>query len=230
MPVIPVYKHRGTIIPVQNARKAQAYQCPWTGKIVATKRAYVKHLQQLRTTRMHSRAKQIRWQRLGEDLWNQTSFENIVQWVELHPEWFLDNAKNRGFHNERDRFDQIRSEFSIRITYLDLKWSNNISNSHSCPRTGVTNWMRSNDKPLGYPGWTGRIEYVISHELPGFGDLFRGIGINTGTGGGDGTKYGYDVRFFADDWPGLSKGQTWATLKGTQHQPVKIGKSRLSRD
>jgi hypothetical protein len=231
MPAIQAYKHKGKIIPVDQAKKGRAYLCPWTGKIVANKQTYIKHLRELRATRMHRRARRLRWQRLGEDLWNQTSFENVVRWVELHPEWFLNNAQKQGFQNDRVHYDAIRSDFSIEINYLDLRWSESVSNSHSCPHNGVTNWGgRNENAPRGYPGWTGRIEYCLSHELPGFGDIMQGTRIHTGSGTVDGgIHFRYEVKFFADDWPGLSKGRVWETLKGTEQQPVRIGKSGYLR-
>ena len=231
MPAIQAYKHNGKIIPVADAKLGRAYVCPWTRELYSTKRAYVKHLKELRVTRMHSRARANRWQRLGEDLWNQTSFEKIIKWVELHPEWFLDNAKRNGFYGSAKQFDSVRDSFSIKITYLDLYWDDNVSNTHDCPHNGVTNWSGTDkNAPRGYPGWRGRIEYEISHELPGFGsDLMEGTRIYTGTGGGGGENYGYSVSFFADDWPGLVKGQTWETLKGTSMKRVQIGTSRYFR-
>ena len=232
MPAIKAYKHKGTIIPVDQAKLGKAYQCPWTGKIVSTKKSYVKHLSELRSSRMHRRARANRWQRLGEDLWNQMSFEKIVEWVELHPEWFLDAAQRRGFRRDQDRYDRVRSEFSVRVTYLDLRWSNSVSNSHSCPHTGVTNWgAEKENAPRGYPGWQGHIEYELSHELPGFGsDLMEGTRIHIGTGGStNSTNYGFDVKFFADDWPGLAKGHVWEALKGTDFNSVNIGKKKYFR-
>jgi len=231
MPAIRAYKHKGKIIPVDQAKLGKAYQCPWTGKIVGTKQTYVKHLRELRSSRMHRRARANRWQRLGEDLWDQTSFEKIVAWIELHPEWFLDAAQRGGFYGDRDRYDRVRSEFSIRITLLDLSWNNHLSNTHSCPHNGVRNWGREEGKPTGYPGWRGRIEYELSHELPGFGsDLMNGTRIHTGTGGSiNGTNFGFSVEFFADDWPGLQKGQTWKTLQGSDMNQVRLGKPRYFR-
>lgn len=227
MPAIQAYKHKGAIVPVDQAKKGRAYQCPWTGKIIATKKSYVKHLRELRTTRMHRRARQLRWQRLGEDLWNQTSFEKIVRWVELNSEWFLDNAQRQSFADEQKFYDQIRKNFSVRITYLHLVWRDCVSNSHSCPHNGIMNWTRKEDMPMGYSGWQGRIEYELSHELPGFGsDLMKDTRIHTGTGGSvDGIKYSYEVRFFADDWPGLIKGKVFEALKGSSMNIVTIDKS-----
>ena len=206
MPAIKAYKHQGKIIPVEQARIGRAYRCPWTDELYSTKPAYVKHLKTLRATRMHRRARENRWQRLGEDLWNQPSFEKIVQWVELHPEWFLDNARRRGFSSDAKRYDSVRDAFTVKITYLDLHWSDRVSNSHDCPHNGVINWGgRKEGAPRGYPGWQGRIEYQTSHDLPGFGsDLMEGTRVHTGTGGGtSNNRYGFRVSFFADDWPGL---------------------------
>lgn len=44
MPAIKVYKsgQKGVLIPVSEAKVAAGYQCPWTGKLYATKKSYVK--------------------------------------------------------------------------------------------------------------------------------------------------------------------------------------------
>jgi hypothetical protein len=46
----------------------------------------------------------------------------------------------------------------------------------------------------------------MSHDI-GFGsNVMKGLGIHTGTGGGtDNNRYGYDVRFFDSDWPGIAE-------------------------
>lgn len=231
MPAIQAYKHKGKLIPVDEAKIGRAYRCAFTGTLFGTKAAYVKHLKVLRQERMWRNARHNRWQRKMEDLWNQTSFEKIVRWIELNPDEFWYNAQKRGFAGDRDRYERVRGEFSVRITYLDLRWSDSVSNTHSCPHNGVTNWSsRDDDKPKGYPGWQGRIEYELSHDLPGFGcDLMIGTRIHTGTGGGNGTNYGFDVCFFADDWPGLAKGQVWDALKGSITNRVQYGKPRYFR-
>lgn len=214
------------MIPIDKAKIHSGYQCPWSHELFSTKRSYVKHLKNLRTTRMHRRARQLRWGRLGEELWNQTSFEKIVHWVELHPEWFLDNLKQRCWNHDRKFYERIHSDFSVRITYLDLYWSDSVSNAHSCPHNGETNWGgRKPNVPRGYHGWTGRIEYQLSHDIPSFGsDVMEGSRIHTGTGGGiNENRYGFSVSFFADDWPGLQKNQTWEILKGTDMNHILIG-------
>jgi len=207
MPKIQVYKHDGVMIPIDLAKTAKAYSCPWTNRIFSTKHVYVSHLTKLRKERMHHNARDKRWRKLGEDLHSQSSFEKIIQWCELHPEWFLDNAKRRDWPDRRKYYEKIRQDFCFQITYLDLRWSDLVSNSHSSPLNGVTNWGSEDDLPKGYPGWAGRIEWKCSHDLPCFGsNIVDGTGIHIGTGGGTGgNRYGFSVRFFADDWPGLGK-------------------------
>lgn len=213
MPAIQVYKSGATMIPVDNAKKAKAYICPWTGDLYATKRSYVSHLKRLRTDRMHRRARQLRHQRRLEDMWSQPDFDSVVRWIHLHPEVFWENAKRRGWHSDGSRWDKIRDTFEVKITHLRLTYSDHVSNSHSCPRNGVTNW--GGDKklkdgtpaPRGYPGFSGSIGLHMPVEPLSFAsNVFEGTGIHTGTGGGGGGGYyRYEVKFFLDDWPGIAE-------------------------
>ena len=69
MPAIQVYKskEKGVMVPVQEAKIAKAYQCPWTGKLYASKKSYVKHLSDLRTSRLHKNARYKLMQKKKED-------------------------------------------------------------------------------------------------------------------------------------------------------------------
>jgi hypothetical protein len=212
MPAIQVYKSGATMIPVDEAKKAKAYICPWTNDLFSTKRGYVSHLKRLREDRMHRRAKQIRFQRKLEDMWNQPDFDAIIKWIHLHPEVFWENAKRRGWGSDSPKWDKIRDSFTITIQHLSLSYSDRISNSHNCPHNGVTNW--GGDKklkdgtpaPKGYPGFSGRITFKTSHEPFSFAsNILEGTRIHTGSGGGGGDNvYSYDVKFFLDDWPGIA--------------------------
>lgn len=212
MPAIQVYKSGSTMIPVDTAKKAKAYICPWTNNLYATKRSYVSHLKRLRTDRMHRRAKQLRHYRKLEDLWNQPDFDSVVRWIHLNPEVFWENGKRNGWHSDGPRWDKIRDSFTVKITGLNLTYSDTVSNSHDCPHNGVTNW--GGDKtladgtpaPRGYPGFSGRIELTMPVEPLSFcSDVFEGTRIHTGTGGGGGNgNYGYEVKFFLADWPGIA--------------------------
>lgn len=213
MPKIKAYKgDRGNIIPMDEAKVGTAYRCPWTNAVFGTKKGYVNHLRELRRNHIHANVRRAIVERQKQDLWSQPTFGDVISWVERHPEFFFDNAVGLGGHGRQDRIATYRDKFWIKITYLDLTWNNQISNTHSCPRGGTTNWggretwPDKTPKPRGYPGWGGRIEYQLSHDL-GFGsDVMRGLGINTGTGGGiKDNRYGYDVKFFDDDWPEIAE-------------------------
>ncbi len=212
MPRIKAYKGAGKIIPISEAKIATAFQCPWTNKIFTAKKDYVSHLRKLRSDHIHAAIRRSIVDRQHENLRSQQSFEDLIGWIETHPEFFFDNAVGRRGDGRQDRIAAYRDKFWIRVTYLDIQWSSSISNTHSCPRGGVTNWggrdtwPDGTTKPRGYPGWGGRIEYQLSHDL-GFGsDVLRGTGIHTGTGGGTSdNRQGYDVKFFDTDWPGIAE-------------------------
>ena len=130
----------------------------------------------------------------------------------------------------------------LEFTKFDMHWNDSVSNSHSCPVGGVTCWSSHEAKdgrPRGYPGWQGRVEWIVAwpKEWDGHylgGDLFsKGTfrtgrqRAHTGTGGGGGMRFsekhgcyvmshGYDFRIFAADWPGMAryyeKKKVWNTL------------------
>lgn len=122
----------------------------------------------------------------------------------------------------------------LEFTKTNMRWENYVSNSHSCPHNGVTNWgfkevfEDSTPKPAGYPGWSGYVSWLVEwpKEFSGIylgSDLFsRGIfrtgrqRAHTGTGGGAGQHFsekyqtqcqhpGYELRIYAADWPGLAR-------------------------
>lgn len=210
MPAIQVYKHQGNLpglIPVEEAKTTKAYRCPFTDTIVVTKKAYVKHLNTLRQDRMWANARKRRYNMRLEDLWSQPDFKSIIDWVEINSDLFWQNGKKRGWRIDAKRWDNMRDDFCIRITKLELGRSENISNTHYCPHNGVTNWGSKDDAPRGYPGWQGSIDFKVSHDVPSFfRNVFEGTRIHTGSGGGSGLgTYSYGVRLFDADWPGITK-------------------------
>ena len=210
MPKIKSYKGRGLIIPIDEAKVSTAYKCPWTNKIFGTKKGYLSHLKELRSTRMHYKIRAKIRQRKTDEFHNQSSFEAIINWIETNPDYWFDMALRIGYIKLHE---STRSKFWVKVTYLDVKYSKSISNTHSCPKNGVTNWRGNNllkdgtPAPTGYPGWFGHIEFQINPEFNvSASDLFRHTGINTGTGGGISNGcFGYGVSIFESDWPGLEK-------------------------
>jgi uncharacterized C2H2 Zn-finger protein len=205
MPRIKAYSGAGKLIPVDEAKLKTAFRCPWTKQVFGNKRDYVKHLEHLRKTRIHAAIERKRRQTLLDDLRHQTSFEDIIRWIELHPDFIW---------RKISQSEPMPKGFGVTITYLDISHRSHVSNSHSAPRGGVTNWghrdVDRNGQPLptGYPGWDGRIEYKITGDKSPVSywasGLLKDLGINTGTGGGmSGQLYGYGVIFWDDDWPGM---------------------------
>ena len=69
---------------------------------------------------------------------------------------------------------------------IRANWKECVSNSHSAPRSKEQNFLRNPDKPLGFPGWEGKV-WVITHGQLG-SDILRyyrneSSGIRNGTGG-----------------------------------------------
>lgn len=225
MPKIKVYKHDGEAVPVDRAKVATAYECPFTGKIYLTKKSYLLHLKSYREEQIR---KINRGKRINDaivDLNSQPNFNKIIKWIETNSWFFLANAKRHAFHYEYNRWPNPE-DFWIKIVCLDLQWSQCVSNSHSCPRNGVQNWSRHTDIPRGYPGWSGWFEFQTSHDLPGFtSDLFKQTGIHLGCGGGrEKNRYGCEVRFYDSDWLALDKQSVFAILSEKKQEPFLYGK------
>lgn len=96
----------------------------------------------------------------------------------------------------------------------DLIYSDSVSNSHSCPIGGVTNFSRESELPLGYPGFKGRLWIRLNQEVAGIVSRIPAMAfIHTGTGGigsyggpwtgenADMPVYSWDMKVFLDDWP-----------------------------
>lgn len=74
--------------------------------------------------------------------------------------------------------------------FMHLTHSYNVSNTHSSPKNGVTNFCSKNNLPKGYPGFFGRIWIFTYNKLdrykrmPPWGhDVYHRSGIHTGSGG-----------------------------------------------
>ena len=236
MPRIKAYKGNRSIIPVSTAKLGTAFLCPWTAKIFGTKRQYVTHLKALRGSRMHARARVVHYNRIRENFNNQPTFEKVIEWIELHPEFFFDTYVMRDpflCHDySAEKLAVQRENFEIKIVGLSLRWNPNVSNTHHCPHNGVTNWGgRKESAPHGYPGWYGRIEFTTKIINPDTGTAgirsiggrcLEGTGVHTGTGGG-GDVYGYEAMFFDADWPEIAywhdKVVVMDALKGKVRNP-----------
>ena len=120
----------------------------------------------------------------------------------------------------------LQKEGSNRVIYFrwDITYSPYLSNSHSCPSKGISNWDRDKTKPTSYKGWFGRVWVGYEKATESFGsDPFRGVQAFPGTGGYglykveeiewfqklDLASYpclyplSWDFSIFEDDWPAL---------------------------
>lgn len=98
---------------------------------------------------------------------------------------------------EMERF--LGTKVNLHVSYRS------ISNSHDCPKGGVTNWSgRDNKLPTSYKGWSGQIsgEFCV-YQLTGLGIFHSG----SGGPGSVAEKYGCDISFyfFEDDFPNLKQ-------------------------
>lgn len=211
MPKIKAYKGNGVVIPLEEAYIGNAYRCPWTDAIFSTETKYRKHLAFWRETRIRAKIRQDNVSKYLAELNNQLSFDDVIDWISHNPDFMFELYKNNIWSHDADKVDDYRENFSFEITYLTLNWSDHVSNSHSCPRGGVENFTGrytfedGTPKPTGYPGWHGRIEYAISHNLGYSTRMTEVFGMHTGTGGGRGKRCGFEVKLFAADWPVIAK-------------------------
>lgn len=219
------------------------WKCDTTGKLFEDQAKYQKHLRQLATERRARRRLQI--QNEEADAWwaqayeTEMSVDDWAQFVITNQDRFWAEAARHGSYNwvhvgktisRRKGAIAMPVPRLLEFTEFCLVWQSSVSNSHYCPHNGVTCWSREEAKdgrPMGYPGWTGRVAWIVAwpesydgHYLGS--DLFRSAGrtgrvrAHTGTGGGGGMhynekhkchvqSYGFDFRLFAADWPGMAR-------------------------
>lgn len=222
--------------------KILVWKCTYDGKLFEDEAKYKAHLRKLARQRAFDRklmkAKQEKTEfivNMGDTI---KSFDELSKFIVENSMFFFLN----GFERNTWRIDEknVRPHSFEYVTFERMAWNDSVSNSHSCPRSGVQNWggMKfmedGTPAPRGYPGWHGRLnigvrtgEIVRKNKTwyeDGFGgDYFDNTGIHTGTGGGGGCKdgittYSYEVRLYADDWPAMAaereKSRAWEAVGG----------------
>jgi hypothetical protein len=223
-----------------------AYKSDEDGKIFEDKAKYQAHLRKLARHRLAQRKltiAEVEKDRIWAELYERE--QSIEQWCQM----VIDNQHL--FWAEAasaDPYDWARVGMKLgrgknahnlpmpKVLKIipNLRWNNEVSNSHSCPHDGVTNWGGRETMadgtlaPRGYPGWTGSIVWVCEwpKEFDGIylsSDLFSGgFGrsgrqrAHTGSGGGGGGHLNkefntycqspsYEFRIYASDWPGMTR-------------------------
>lgn len=211
------------------------WKCDETGKLFEDKVKYQSHLRKLARERNAKRKLTIK--EAEADAWWAQAYEREMT-IQEWKQFVIDN-QNRFWAEaaKTDPWDWKSVGKSHRkvicpvpdlleFTTFDVRWSPTVSNSHSRPHNGVTNWGGKDNAPRSYPGWQGRVEWIVRWPKEWDGvylgsNLFRD-GHNTrtraysGTGGGGGMRYsekygchvqsfGYDFRMYAADWPGMAR-------------------------
>lgn len=199
MPKIQVYQKGRTIIPVKDAVTRGARQCPVTGDVYLTDSGYRNHIRRIRIEQNRSRSLRKLHEHLFQTRQKLTSLDEIFDFFENNPRAFFLNKPD--FY----RYDDVSFKIhSARYTYR-LR----CSNTHSCPRDGVQNFVGDQSKPKGYPGFVGRIHFTIGvspEANHGFGlyEYIRDSGIKLHSGGGNGKGTAqYDSTVFLDDFPAM---------------------------
>jgi hypothetical protein len=221
-----------------------AYKCEETGQIFEDKAEYQRHYNRLQYRKKKAQEKQqqmavadARWAAAYE---TEMSISEWPDFVIQNQEHFWREAARRRVSSTPGRVLDIEI---LEFTKFDVAWSERVSNTHSSPHNGEENWFRDPKKPIGYPGWTGRVEWVSRRHKNcpvSNSDLFDSGGVSrcraySGTGGGGtaGNQYkkyardnymlshsGYDFRIYADDWPGMHRyhreQQLFNTLRGVK--------------
>jgi len=228
------------------------------GKIFEDKKKYQNHLRKLARVRRERRRLEVE-EGLKDKIWSELyeREQTIEDWACMvinHQDLFWAEAA-AGDRHDWAIVGKTRKGVTcpiprlLEFTAFDMRWSDSVSNTHSCPHNGVQNFNQSYNRqqgknlPEGYPGWQGRVEWIVAWPKEWDGhylgsDLFaKGTfctgrqRAHTGTGGGGGMRYsekhkchvqsfGYDFRIYAADWPGMhryyDKQRMWEALKAKE--------------
>lgn len=171
--------------------QATVYKCEACGKKGFNERRMQRHEVKCLEVRSKNDAKEQFIQRRNTLMKNAKSMEELFMGLkELCEEYF----------------DIKFSLFSVKGKYGE------VSNSHGAPVGGVTNFTRDPDRPMSYPGFSGKFKFKTrSQSRNEFGinalcgvlsDYAPSI-LHNGTGSAGDTFGCYDMYFFFDDFPNL---------------------------
>ena len=205
-------------------------KCRYTGTLFESDTDYTNHLAALRRERAADRkAANLRntffdWLKAEKELL--ISIDMVVPWILENQRTIMD-ACNAGiqpkrgslsFWNGRDKL--YPTDKIVELKMVSARYSDSVSNTHSCPDDGVTNWGgQVKGAPRGYPGWQCRFEGKTERLQKHMGQypssrILNLVGVKTGTGGGGNESWGYDAEIFLSDWPQLSQELLFNKLKG----------------
>lgn len=230
--------------------KITAWKCPHTRRLFEDENVYRNHLRRLSRERIAQRKRQAVCDSV-KDIISATQYVNNVQelvdYIIKHQrEFMIQGAFNTHF-NDDVMHKALEKGWDIYFPKLETlqivtTWRSEVSNSHSCPRNGYTNWSGRNEDgkdKCSYPGWHGEIITAYDandrnikikkigaktwkeYEAPSISDMLSPFGVSsslcgvcTGGGGGGITASKYSVSLFQSDFPNMEKAVTMAILRG----------------
>ena len=219
------------------------WKCDQDGKLFEDKTKYRNHLRKLARERAHQKKleeAEVNRAEFIQKMCSVRSFEELEQFIKDHWSWFYYN----GATHEAWKVKKTSTVHEyVSVKFSNIRWSNRVSNSHSCPKNGVTNWGNRNpDAPTGYPGWMCTVQIRVktstvktrgkTYYESGFGcSYFKGTPIYTGTGGGgekEGiTSYTYACEIWAGDFWAMAeereKDLMWQILGGAERNKILVG-------
>lgn len=178
--------------------KIQVRKCGFTGELFEQDVAYLAHLKSLRKRQKQRRNRNHiiqNWKSQLHDLQHScTHMHELQDWLNCNWPTLLKAAAHMGYDRAQPK------DLKLAFKFERMMFSPKVSNTHSCPQSGVTNWGGDPSKPRGYPGWQGTIHISGWQKFNGFvSDYLELMHIHTGTGGSG----EYSVRLYASDWPGM---------------------------
>ena len=209
-----------------------ARKCPKTGRLFDTDEAYRKHivglrreLNKKRPMKIAARNAALRRTELREGVYADIARIKDIQTLQDYVMGNFSEIMIAWNGGSSPAVHEMLTRLKLEEFDLRLRFSEQVGNTHNCPRSGKTNWGgRKKDLPRSYPGWSGHISYTLNFNPEREVELrkMKGgvlclepsralgwIGIHTGTGGGRGGrdvhKWEYGVQLFLDDFEGLKK-------------------------
>lgn len=195
--------------------KIVAYKCEDTGRLFESVGAYRAHRRSISTQKRRETRAQYEYEEDSATLKallkdRPLSVLDLGTYLVKTQEIWVPIARKRksSFGREIPIFEKIAFMTQFRRSSqpetLGLNFDMVVSNSHSCPRGGVTNFIGDPTRPRHYAGWRGQIELVVNEWDGSSSDLLKEIDIHSGSGGG-GMKHhklhlSYDVKLFFSDW------------------------------
>jgi hypothetical protein len=207
--------------------KIEVYKCRFTGTLfeLGQKKEYIKHLKELRKNmkadREYQRIRNTFDKWLAEEKEKIVHVDMIAPWLLKNQQYLMKSCNAMDCHAWlSDNFFPATDEFTkIEMT---ARYSPSVSNTHSCPHNGVTNWGgRVKGAPTGYPGFkinvSGTLKRAKKHmSAYPYSAIFKLVRIHATAGGGGNENWSYCGEIFLADWPGLGQQLLADKLRGTE--------------